>query len=601
MVEQVWRTISLPMAQNTPQLLEIADESGQVDWRTTLTKTSDLIQKTITFPPDLVLDDYRRPSLKILMAGSAVQSNGAGHSYDLVIKVDGVEVKRYSGGPPEDADWRKVPIGESLLQGKKQIVVALDVVGKPDAEWNYVNIYGNSGATTLHSSYNGSSADLSLDDGVQAGEYLIRLDLESRPFGKNGIAFPSIPLLLVFSLVLYAFARSFWQSGAASLLAFSGFLVALGIRYLLGLPDFIPFLAAAVLIVMWSITNVTRRTGLAWLNRFILSALALVLCFGFSLRWAELIDVLGTPLLPDSITYRALADTGGWFSNINSGPLFALVVKVAFSFLGSSDLALRLTSITSSMFLIAAAFWFARRFVNAYFGLLIAVIFSFNHEAIVSSVQGLPRELFGIILILFLASILTSQGEAKKTHTVGLTGDNIQISRSAAVRCTTLAVACFLIYPYSLIFILPACVYALWRGKLEASPALMALAVLVIVVASIMLSELQGLAAQTPFVASDPGNDSITLYEKRFASLRSALPDTGVVGYVTDEEPGSAQTRGFYLTQYTLSPVVVDGNTQHPLVVGNFHDKAAALSIYKNLTLLRDFGGGVMLFRGESK
>lgn len=602
-VEDFWRTARLPVAQDIPQILELADETGQVDWRAAMSKTSDLVQKTIILPPQLDPDAYRRPLLKILMAGSATRYDGAKHSYDLVIRVDGVEVKRYYGGPPEDADWSQVPISEPLLRGKRQIVVTLQVVGKPDAEWNYANVYGAPSTIAVHSSFNGSSADLSPDEGIQTGEYLIRLVLEAKPFGKTGDALPAIPALVLFPLVLYTFARLFWQPCGASLVAGAGFLVALGTRYLLGVPDFVPILMAAALFITWSILIVKRRTDLVLLNRVVISTLLLVLWFGLASRWAKLIDVLGSPLSAEAITYRTLTDKGGSLFEVNLAPLFIWAVKAMFSVLGSSDLALRLTSITLSMVLIVIAFWLGRRIANAYFGLLCAALLAFNHQAIVSSVQGLASELFGAVLLLFLGTILASQDEVNRMHTQRAARDNPQTSMSwSAVVMGSTALATSLVYPYSLVFVLPICIYRLRHGKVAFAPAVVALVVLAIVISSVLLSELQGLA-KMPSITRDQGKDEISLYERRFEALKRALPDSGVVGYVTDDGPGSVGAQDYYLTQYALSPLVVDSSAEHPLVVGNFRDNVAALSIYKdkNLTLLEDFGGGVMLFRSESK
>jgi hypothetical protein len=95
------------------------------------------------------------------------------------------------------------------------------------------------------------------------------------------------------------------------------------------------------------------------------------------------------------------------------------------------------------------------------------------------------------------------------------------------------------------------------------------------------------------------GPDEITLYEGRFTPLKPLLPRHGLVGYVSDR-PESA--REFYLTQYALAPVVVAQNLDTPLVVGNFFEPELSVQVAARhrLTLLRDFGGGVVLFRGTT-
>ena len=96
------------------------------------------------------------------------------------------------------------------------------------------------------------------------------------------------------------------------------------------------------------------------------------------------------------------------------------------------------------------------------------------------------------------------------------------------------------------------------------------------------------------------GHEGVTLYERRFVDVKNELPAQGVVGYVSDTEPDSAE---FYLTQYALSPLIVDRTQPHELVIGNFTNKTPDLKALTNmsLTLRRDFGNGVKLFSLESK
>jgi hypothetical protein len=91
--------------------------------------------------------------------------------------------------------------------------------------------------------------------------------------------------------------------------------------------------------------------------------------------------------------------------------------------------------------------------------------------------------------------------------------------------------------------------------------------------------------------------DEVTGYEERFHALRRLLPPHGVVGYLSDRHDA---VKEFYLTQYALAPVIVVRDARAPLVVGNFFDPeaAAALAAAHRLTPVRDFGEGVVLFRG---
>lgn len=108
-----------------------------------------------------------------------------------------------------------------------------------------------------------------------------------------------------------------------------------------------------------------------------------------------------------------------------------------------------------------------------------------------------------------------------------------------------------------------------------------------------------------------PGKDVVSLSETRFEGLKQLLPGHGMVGYVSDVMPsvGPITHRDefsdekyeieYALTQYSLSPLVVDFRTEgHDLVVGNFRDasKSQEIATAKGLVLIRDFGNGIMLF-----
>ena len=84
----------------------------------------------------------------------------------------------------------------------------------------------------------------------------------------------------------------------------------------------------------------------------------------------------------------------------------------------------------------------------------------------------------------------------------------------------------------------------------------------------------------------------------RFARLKAALPQRGVIGYVG--EAGESGVPAYYLAQYALAPLVLDRSPNHPFVVGNFPSTASAPSIAK-LRLVKDFGDGVLLFSAEDQ
>jgi len=111
-------------------------------------------------------------------------------------------------------------------------------------------------------------------------------------------------------------------------------------------------------------------------------------------------------------------------------------------------------------------------------------------------------------------------------------------------------------------------------------------------------------------LADTARRDEITRYEARFQELRQVLPSRALVGYVTDLRPQRADGddgprlafKRYLLTQYALLPAIVLADIQGALVVGNFEasdsrDSAAT----RGLTLIRDFGDGVMLFRRSAE
>ena len=82
---------------------------------------------------------------------------------------------------------------------------------------------------------------------------------------------------------------------------------------------------------------------------------------------------------------------------------------------------------------------------------------------------------------------------------------------------------------------------------------------------------------------------------RRFAALREALPQRGVIGYIGQSQDSVGY---YYLAQYALAPLIVDFSQNHPLVVGNF-PTAPPQNLPVNLKLLRDFGNGVLLLTNE--
>ena len=94
--------------------------------------------------------------------------------------------------------------------------------------------------------------------------------------------------------------------------------------------------------------------------------------------------------------------------------------------------------------------------------------------------------------------------------------------------------------------------------------------------------------------------DEISRYEARFQLLRGTLPPEGVVGYLSEPRRPPHDlgwSKGFFLTQYALSPLVVVDGTAPALVIGNFPAGLTRYAPDPTLALVGDFGDGVLLFR----
>lgn len=98
--------------------------------------------------------------------------------------------------------------------------------------------------------------------------------------------------------------------------------------------------------------------------------------------------------------------------------------------------------------------------------------------------------------------------------------------------------------------------------------------------------------------------DEISLFITQVACLREALPAHGVIGYFINEVGTVSfsdleESKRYFLTQYTLAPLVVEPGLSHNWIVGNLKDGMDAVLIAKDLGLevIEECGGGTFLFR----
>jgi hypothetical protein len=92
----------------------------------------------------------------------------------------------------------------------------------------------------------------------------------------------------------------------------------------------------------------------------------------------------------------------------------------------------------------------------------------------------------------------------------------------------------------------------------------------------------------------------------RFQDLAAALPPAGIVGYVSDVPAGQTLASVLYSSaQYTLAPRLVTNQPVKPAaewVVGDFAKPLDVTQFGKTrgLTLVKDFGNGVVLYRNQA-
>ena len=111
-----------------------------------------------------------------------------------------------------------------------------------------------------------------------------------------------------------------------------------------------------------------------------------------------------------------------------------------------------------------------------------------------------------------------------------------------------------------------------------------------------------------------PKTDPVTIHEARINQLKTLLPLSGAIGYITTVENDRifAKERAFQnveylaqyaLTQYTLAPLIVRNSPDLPLVIGNFLDGSPAPGFVEahDLIPLRDFGEGLVLYQRKKK
>jgi hypothetical protein len=119
--------------------------------------------------------------------------------------------------------------------------------------------------------------------------------------------------------------------------------------------------------------------------------------------------------------------------------------------------------------------------------------------------------------------------------------------------------------------------------------------VIAIILFSIVATHLRSFFGMLQIV-EPPQADDVVRHEQRLQALRAALPQRGVVGFVSDATRSSDRRKRQRLASYVLSPLLVVESTEWPLVIGDFSDSEQSTQrIPPGFTVRRDFGNGILL------
>ena len=89
----------------------------------------------------------------------------------------------------------------------------------------------------------------------------------------------------------------------------------------------------------------------------------------------------------------------------------------------------------------------------------------------------------------------------------------------------------------------------------------------------------------------------------RLAGAMQMLPPGGVVGYVSDVSGSTEAQAMFNTSRYALAPRMLVEGADREFVLGDFVKPPdyEAFAREHHLLLLRDFGGGIAVFRGSAQ
>lgn len=112
--------------------------------------------------------------------------------------------------------------------------------------------------------------------------------------------------------------------------------------------------------------------------------------------------------------------------------------------------------------------------------------------------------------------------------------------------------------------------------------------------------ELKMLIADHP-----PGEDPVSVWEKRLADIKADLPEQGEVGYLSEWDIAGFnsdiidQTEEYSMTQYSLAPLIVVKGANEEWIIGNFGDTPPGFKIddYFHVQIIHNYGWGIYLLK----
>jgi tetratricopeptide (TPR) repeat protein len=151
------------------QEIEFGSDDDSPEWRTFLASEETRVKKVLCLPKNL--DEYTYAGLKVFM------NHGGSEKFVAQIYINDHLIKQYDQTDPVPymATWHEIPFDKLLLQGQSRIYVYIRVSGATRPK-NCLQIWGDQDTPTTHSVFNFNTVDdLSYADGIQTGEYMIRL------------------------------------------------------------------------------------------------------------------------------------------------------------------------------------------------------------------------------------------------------------------------------------------------------------------------------------------------------------------------------------------------------------------------------------------